>query len=360
MRRYNRPPWRPAPFWALHRFDGGFTMMDGVHLADIHRAAQALANGDIVAIPTETVYGLAANANNDVAVANIFSAKGRPSDHPLIVHVADAEAVARFAKDIPDFATALMRQFWPGPLTLIVPRRGDAAQLAAGGQASVGVRCPSHPVAQALLRACQTMGVWGLAAPSANQFGRISPTTSAHVRSDFGPELMILEGGACAIGIESTIIDCTRGVPVLLRPGMVDISAIEQALGCKVWRAHDVLPSAGHAASHAPRASGTLQAHYAPRAPLYCLPLPQLVARVHAQPEGTVCAVYTFAPLTGMPPTAHWVAMPTSPNACAQALFAQLRQFDLLGVQSIWVQCPPDTPEWEGVADRLRRAAAAA
>ncbi len=191
---------------------------DAVALAE---AAATLRAGGLVGLPTETVYGLAADATNPTAVAKIFAAKGRPSDHPLIVHVADAGGVGHFAASVPGFAQRLMAAFWPGPLTLILPRRPEVAAAAAGGQDSVGLRCPAHPVAQALLRACAEMGVPGLAAPSANLFGRVSPTTAAHVLGEFGSDLLVLDGGPCRVGIESTIVDCSRGVPVLLRPGQL-------------------------------------------------------------------------------------------------------------------------------------------
>ena len=200
-------------------------VLEGSDPASIATCAAALKAGELVAFPTETVYGLGADADNDAAVAKIFSAKGRPSDHPLIVHVPDtgpgAPGLAHFAEQVPQFAQRLVQAFWPGPLTLILPRRAGVGSAAAGGQDSIGLRCPAHPVAQALLHACSALGVRGLAAPSANQFGRVSPTTAAHVAGEFGASLLILDGGACAVGIESTIIDCTRGAPVLLRPGAI-------------------------------------------------------------------------------------------------------------------------------------------
>ena len=161
----------------------------------IAQAAQALCDGHLVGLPTETVYGLAANATDDAAVAQIFVAKGRPADHPLIVHVASVEQVALFAAQVPEFAQRLMTAFWPGPLTLILPRQSGVATASAGGQDSIGLRCPSHPVAQALLLACLPLGVLGVSAPSANRFGRVSPTTAAHVQSELGSDLLILDGG---------------------------------------------------------------------------------------------------------------------------------------------------------------------
>jgi L-threonylcarbamoyladenylate synthase len=237
-------------------------LLDGLDPAAIRQAAQALAAGALLGLPTETVYGLAADASSDAAVAKIFTAKGRPSDHPLIVHIAPGGGggmgVAHFAADVPAFAQVLMDAFWPGPLTLILPRRAGVGAAAAGGQDSIGLRCPAHPVAQAVLQACAALGVAGLAAPSANQFGRVSPTTAAHVQSEFGADLLVLDGGPCTMGIESTIVDCTRGAPVLLRPGSIGRDQIEQACGQPLRDKDDV--------ANAPRASGTLEAHYAPTA----------------------------------------------------------------------------------------------
>ena len=238
-------------------------VIDGNDPGAIARAADALAAGPLVGLPTETVYGLAANADDPQAVAAIFHAKGRPSDHPLIVHIAPSapEALSHYAASVPDFAARLIEAFWPGALTLILPRQPDHAAAAAAGQTSVGLRCPSHPVAQALLRACLARGVYGVAAPSANQFGRVSPTTAAHVDSEFDFDLLVLDGGACEVGIESTIVDCSRGVPVLLRPGGVTAAQIEAACGQKLLSPEDLR-------ADTPRASGTLESHYAPRARL--------------------------------------------------------------------------------------------
>ncbi|HNN15988.1 MAG TPA: L-threonylcarbamoyladenylate synthase, partial [Giesbergeria sp.] len=198
-------------------------ILDGNDPSAIAAAARALRGGALLGLPTETVYGLAADASSDAAVAQIFAAKGRPSDHPLIVHVADASGITHFAREVPAFAQALVDAFWPGPLTLILPRLSGVATAATGGQDSVGLRCPAHPVAHAVLQACAAPGdgpelggppVWGLAAPSANRFGRVSPTTAQHVQDELGEALLVLDGGPCGVGIESTIVDCTRGVPV--------------------------------------------------------------------------------------------------------------------------------------------------
>jgi L-threonylcarbamoyladenylate synthase len=332
-------------------------ILDGRDAASIAAAAQALRQGELVGLPTETVYGLGADAGNDAAVAKIFAAKGRPSDHPLIVHVADAASVAHFAREVPAFAQQLIQAFWPGPLTLILPRRADVGAAAAGGQDSIGLRCPSHPVAHALLRACRALGVQGLAAPSANKFGRVSPTTAGHVRGEFGDDLLILDGGACDVGIESTIIDCTRGAPVLLRPGAITREQVQAACGLNLLD-REALDAP------APRASGTLASHYAPHAKVRLMDATALQAALDVL--GTdidggraTIAVYARAILRTPASKVLYRRMPDDAAATAQQLFAVLREFDAQGVKLIWVESPPDTTEWEGVRDRLQRAAAA-
>lgn len=333
--------------------------LDGHDAGAIAQAARVLADGGLVAFPTETVYGLGADAASDAAVAGIFAAKGRPSDHPLIVHVADPSGVVRFATEIPAFATALMRAFWPGPLTLILPRRAGVAQASAGGQDTIGLRCPSHPVARALLTACAAMvpPVSGLAAPSANRFGRVSPTTAAHVRSEFGDALLVLDGGPCEVGIESTIIDCTRGAPVLLRPGGLSRADIAAVCGQPV-RSQQELADAG--AGDAPRASGTLEAHYAPNARVRLMDARALQTALDLLgADATRIATYSRAILQTRSPAVLRRRMPDDAAATAQQLFSVLREFDAAGVSLIWIETPPDGPEWEGVRDRLQRAAAA-
>ncbi|MBP6305982.1 MAG: threonylcarbamoyl-AMP synthase [Giesbergeria sp.] len=328
-------------------------ILDGHLPASIAAAAQALRSGALLGLPTETVYGLAADASSDAAVAKIFAAKGRPSDHPLIVHVADASGIAHFASAVPAFAQALVDAFWPGPLTLILPRRAGVASAATGAQGSVGLRCPAHPVALAVLRACAAEGVWGVAAPSANRFGRVSPTTAAHVQSEFGDDLLVLDGGACSVGIESTIVDCTRGAAVLLRPGAITRAQIEAACGQRLLSKEEL-------EAHTPRASGTLLAHYAPSAPVRLMDAAALQAAWDARSaDAPALAIYARAPLQHgtAPATLH--AMPASAKATAAELFAQLRQFDEQGAYEIWIETPPGTPDWEGVRDRLQRAAAA-
>jgi L-threonylcarbamoyladenylate synthase len=333
-------------------------ILDGHLPASLSAAAQALQRGELVALPTETVYGLGADADQPAAVAKIFAAKSRPADHPLIVHVADPATVSHYAASLPPFASALMQAFWPGPLTLIVPRKDGVAAATAGGQTSIGLRCPAHPVAQALLRAAKALGVHGVAAPSANQFGRVSPTTAAHVQSEFGADLLILDGGACEVGIESTIIDCTRGVPVLLRPGAITREQVQAVCGQPVRLPHEATDAP------APRASGTLASHYAPTAPVRLMDAAKLQAAVamlgktSAPTTNNTIAVYARTPLAGDSAVLRVRRMPDDAASVAQELFAVLRDFDAQGVTLIWVETPPEGSDWDGVRDRLQRAAA--
>jgi len=324
-------------------------ILDGSDSAAIERAAKALAAGELVAFPTETVYGLGARADDDAAVAKIFAAKGRPADHPLIVHVADADGARMFAAQVPPVAVRLVAAFWPGPLTIIVARAAGVGAAAAGGQSSIGLRCPSHPVARALLSAARSHGVPGVAAPSANRFGRISPTRAAHVAAEFTDDLLVLDGGDCEVGIESTIVDCTRGRPVLLRPGVLTRAQIEVAAG-------EPLAEADAAA---PRASGTLESHYAPRAPLRLMAAGELHTALRMLGgSGPKLAVYSRPLPAGMGPGLLHRVMPERAADAAHELFSVLREFDDEGARLIWVEEPPALPEWEGVRDRLRRAAA--
>ena len=328
-------------------------ILDGQHADSIAAAARALREGRLLGLPTETVYGLAADADNDQAVAEIFRTKGRPSDHPLIVHVADASGIDHFAAEVPAFAQALVQAFWPGPLTLILPRRPGRASAATGGQDSVGLRCPSHPVAHAVLAACVAEGVHGVAAPSANRFGRVSPTTAAHVQSEFGDDLLVLDGGPCDVGIESTIIDCTRGVPVLLRPGAITREQVQAACGLAPLSKED-LPD------HTPRASGTLEAHYAPQAKVRLMDAKALQTGLDLLgADAAHLAVYARSPVRTRSAQVTVRRMPDDPTAAAQQLFSALRSFDDAGVRLIWIEQPPASPDWEGVRDRLQRAAAA-
>jgi L-threonylcarbamoyladenylate synthase len=329
-------------------------VLDGSNPEHIVRAAEALAAGQLLGLPTETVYGLAADASQDAAVRAIFSTKGRPADHPLIVHVARADAVPAFASQVPAFAQRLIDAFWPGPLTLILPRRPGVAEAAAGGHPTIGLRCPAHPVAHALLLAAAERGVTGLAAPSANRFGRVSPTTAAHVAAEFGEPLLVLDGGPCAVGIESSIVDATRGAPVLLRPGQLDRAALAAVAG-QALRHPDEL------AQPDPQAPGTLSAHYAPRARLRLMSASELRAGLELLgADARHLAVWARAPLRPATGAVLLRRMPDDAAEAARQLFAVLRGFDDDGARLIWVEAPPEGADWDGVRDRLRRAAASA
>jgi L-threonylcarbamoyladenylate synthase len=297
------------------------------------------------------VYGLGARADDAAAVARIFHTKGRPANHPLIVHVASLEAAEQFG-ELGPVPLALARAFWPGALTLIVPRREGVGEAAAGGQSSIGLRWPAHPVAQALLQAAAARGIHGVAAPSANRFGRISPTRAEHVMAEFGDDLLVLDGGPCPLGIESTIVDCSRAAPALLRPGTLGRAAIEAVIG-------NSLRAAG---PDAPRASGTLLAHYAPAARLRLMDAPALRAAFEVLAGGPAPAgLAVYSRSVGQAPRGiDWRRMPEQPADAAHELFAALREFDARGAKLIWVESPPPDPAWDGVRDRLTRAAAAA
>jgi L-threonylcarbamoyladenylate synthase len=322
------------------------------------QAAHVLSQGGLIGLPTETVYGLAADALNPQAVGAIFQAKGRPADHPLIVHVVDAAQVALFAQDVPAFAQRLMTAFWPGPLTLILPKKSGVADAAAGGHQTIALRCPAHLMAQAVLQAAQSLGVQGVAAPSANLFGSVSPTTAAHVREAF-PSLLVLDGGACDVGIESTIVDCSRGTPVLLRPGMLSLSQLSQACGVAVLNSTSLETTSATSADalneQAPAAPGSLASHYAPRARLRLLSADEMLSRL---PRMAVQVALWSRTLLDVPAGVWWVKMPSDAAQCAHELFAQLRAMDAKGVQEIWVETPPEGEAWDGVRDRLQRAAA--
>ena len=325
----------------------------GTDPAAIAEAARLIRSGELIGLPTETVYGLGADASNDAAVALIFAAKGRPTNHPLIVHIAEAQQVLDYASSVPPFAARLIAAFWPGPLTLILSRKPGVATAAAGGQDSIGLRCPSHPVAQALLKTYRT----GVAGPSANRFGRVSPTTAAHVADELGDALFVLDGGPCDVGIESTIVDCTRGHPVLLRPGVLTRAQLEAACGEPVLDTEAL-------SSNAPRASGTLASHYAPNAKVRLMDKAELQKAVAALPNSTTTAapvaVYAYSipgPHTVSSASVLYRAMPLQASQVAHELFAVLRDFDAQGVAQIWVEALPATTEWDGVRDRLTRAA---
>ncbi|MCK6395252.1 L-threonylcarbamoyladenylate synthase [Zoogloea sp.] len=312
---------------------------------DIPRAVALLRQGELVALPTETVYGLGADALNPAAVAKIFAAKGRPSDHPLIVHLADAEQIVDWARDIPREAIALARAFWPGPLTLILKKDEAVPDLVTGGQGTVGLRVPNHPVALELLRAFGG----GVAAPSANRFGRISPTTAEHVRQELGDRVpLILEGGACQVGLESTILDLSRDVPVILRPGAIGVDDIARVIGRRPR-----LRGEEQQADTAPRVSGALAAHYAPRTPLELIASAELPTRARS---GDAVLARQPAPAS-LPEGVDWIAASADPLAYGHDLYATLRALDESPCTRILVEAPPVTPAWSAVADRLGRAA---
>ncbi len=331
----------------------------------ILEAAQRLAQGRLVAFPTETVYGLGADAENPEAVARIYAAKQRPANHPVIVHLSPDTDPGYWAASISPQARLLMAAFWPGPLTLILPRAARIPDAVSGGQDSIGLRCPSHPVAQRLLHAFAALkphGFGGVAAPSANQFGQVSPTRADHVRGEFphldSQALMILEGGASEVGIESTILDLSRldqGIgPVLLRPGHVTAAQIAEVLG--------VAPALPDAA--APRVSGSLKAHYAPRTPVSLVSADDLAAWVGGTGiPGTerrrVVAVVLGAAPGAAPAGADWVVLPADPVVYARRLYALLRELDEAGYDRILLQRPPAGPAWQGIEDRITRASAA-
>jgi len=359
-------------------------------LDDVQAAAARLAQGGLVAFPTETVYGLGADASNPQALARIYAAKQRPNNHPLIVHVTGTPALGVWARRVPEVTQEAAHQlgaaFWPGPLTLVVPRAKHVLDAATGGQDSVALRCPAHPLAQALLAAftalsaTKNQGAAGLAAPSANLFGHVSPTAAAHVVSEFASSLedvWVLDDAAVYndadsgvhIGIESTIVDVSRVdkasgkvKPVLLRPGHISAAQLEAVLGCPV-----AIPDPLHHDPATPRVSGSLRAHYAPRTPLYVVDGATLQALLRQGVKGTdkKTAVWHFGLTDGVrdllpAPDIDFYLAPAHAAPYARQLYAQLRAFDDAGCYArILVQKPPVTMEWAGVMDRLSRAAAA-
>jgi L-threonylcarbamoyladenylate synthase len=306
---------------------------------DIARAVELLRAGKLVAFPTETVYGLGADAANPSAIKKLYEAKGRPADHPVIVHFASAGDAFRWAREVPDGAKALAKRFWPGPLTLILKRSALAKDFVTGGQDNVGLRVPSHPVAHQLLLSFGN----GIAAPSANRFGHVSPTTAAHVREDLGNDVdLVLEGGPTQVGIESTIVDFSGGAPVLLRPGHLSKAELEGVLGSIVAEKREA----------SPRHSGGLERHYAPGTPAHLVPTFQLDKEIAKR--GDKVAVLAFSRPDER--VDYWLRMPRDPQAYAQRLYAALRELDRAGCEAILVESPPEAPEWSAVLDRLRRA----
>lgn len=306
---------------------------------NLHDAAAILETGNLVAFPTETVYGLGADATNEAAVQKLFALKDRPATHPVIVHLGSAELLNEWAVAVPETAYALADRFWPGPLTLILRRREGVPDAVTGAQETVGLRVPGHPVALGLLR---TFG-GGIAAPSANRFGHVSPTTAAHVRAEFGDAVPVLDGGPCGVGLESTILDLSGRVPRLLRPGAVTKAELEDVLGVPVG-ARDM---------DSPRASGTLERHYAPGT--------ETLLVTDAAPVSTeLDAVLSRRSRPGGIKAERWLALPDDPAAYGQRLYAALRDLDALGCEHLYIETVPETLDWAAVRDRLGRAAAPA
>ncbi|MBM7118423.1 threonylcarbamoyl-AMP synthase [Archangium primigenium] len=309
------------------------------------RAVEMLRRGGVIALPTETVYGLAANAEDELAVRRVFAIKGRPATHPLIVHVASAEAMASWVRAIPEEAQRLAAAFWPGPLTLVLPRSARATDAVTGGQDTVALRVPQHPLARAVLEALGG----GVAAPSANRFGRVSPTTAEHVRADLGEDVdLVLDGGPCTVGVESTIVDLSQGEPAVLRPGGLAVEAVERVLG----RAVPVRTSS------TVRVSGSLASHYAPRAGVLLCEPAQAAARVEAlRAQGQRVGVLGPEGL-GLPAGVPLYEVPEEPSGAARVLYTRLREADAHG-HDVLVACLPRA-EGLGLAvrDRLARAAA--
>ena len=312
-------------------------------VATVEEAVAALRRGGLVGFPTETVYGLGADARNPQALARLFEVKGRPAAHPVIVHIADASALAQWARDIPEYAQRLARAFWPGPLSLVLKRAEGVLDAVTGGQDTVGLRVPSHPVAQELLQAFGG----GIAAPSANRFGRVSPTEAGHVRADLGADVdVVLDGGRSQVGIESTIVDCSGERPVLLRPGRITAAQVEEV-------AQVPLAAPDETSTRAP---GTLASHYAPRAKLRLLKRTGMLEAISAH-KGRRIAALAIEVAVPRVSAALLIVVPAVAAEYARALYANLRALDAAGADLILVELPPDTPAWAGVLDRLRRAA---
>ncbi|MGZ5152307.1 MAG: L-threonylcarbamoyladenylate synthase [Burkholderiales bacterium] len=311
----------------------------------IEEAVAVLRAGELVAFPTETVYGLGADASNHDAVKKIYAAKGRPRNHPLIVHVAKVAQIETWAAEIPAQAQRLADRYWPGPLTLILKRAGHVNDLVTGGQDTIALRVPSHPVAQALLSAFGG----GIAAPSANRYGRVSSTRAEHVRAEFGDAVRcVLDGGACDVGIESTIVDMSGAVPALLRPGHITAMDLEDALGQRL----------APATATSPRAPGTLAKHYAPQTPLMVMEadlMLELVASMRRQ--GQRVAVLARSARQSLPSGLTWINAALDPAGYAHDLYANLRALDHAGCSAIVVEQPPLDSAWAAIHDRLMRAA---
>ncbi len=316
---------------------------------NVEDAVIALAAGGVIGLPTETVYGLAADAANRDAVLTIYQVKGRPADHPLIVHVL-TDAQARLWGEWNPSAQRLADAFWPGPLTIVLTRLPQAAPWACAGHATIALRCPSHPVAREVLARLLPLGITGIAAPSANRFGRVSPTSAAHVRADLGDEVVVvLEGGDSDVGIESTIVDLSRGHPVLLRPGHISADEIAAVLG-------ELVAAPDHGA---PKVSGSLASHYAPATALRLVPAGEIEAALaQALAAGRRVALWSMRRPESDDGRIAWHAQPASAEALEHDLYRMLRTLDDAQADLILIESPPAGPAWAAVHDRLQRAAA--
>ncbi|MEA3300097.1 MAG: L-threonylcarbamoyladenylate synthase [Pseudomonadota bacterium] len=304
--------------------------------SDLAVAVDLLRAGELVALPTETVYGLAADATNADAVRAIFHAKGRPADHPLIVHIAVAEQLPVWADEVPEAAWRLASAFWPGPLTLVLPAAPTVSPLLTGGQTTIALRVPAHPVFQAVLRQLGR----GLAAPSANPFGRISPTTAAHVQCHLAGRIAaVVDGGLCPVGIESTIVDLSGDQPRILRPGMIAVEAVAQHL-----------PRIATTGAPAPRVPGTLASHYAPRKPCFRIPID-----LYKEPLSNLRLGLLATRPVNWPVARFWL-MPEHPENYAQVLYSTLHEADASDCDALLIALPPSDPAWTAVHDRVHRA----
>ncbi|MGE0581348.1 MAG: L-threonylcarbamoyladenylate synthase [Steroidobacteraceae bacterium] len=315
--------------------------------AEIDEAVTALRDGELVAFPTETVYGLGANAQNPAAVQKVFEAKGRPTNHPVIVHLDSPKYLHRWVREVPDVAQALAARFWPGPLTLVMPRNPNVHDLITGGQDTIAVRVPAHPMAQQLLTAFGG----GIAAPSANRYGRVSPTRAEHVREEFGDSIrVVLDGGESQVGLESTIVACDPTGLRLLRPGAVTLAQLRQVAGDVQVGTHDV----------APRVPGSTPSHYAPATPVTIVPADEIDTRAEDASEGgrRIAVLAQRLPLKTYP-SVTWINAGRRADAYAHDLYANLRTLDKAGCEQILVQEVPADDKWDAIRDRLMRGAAA-
>ena len=314
----------------------------------LEEAASKLKQGELVAIPTETVYGLAADASNDVALAKIFSTKQRPADHPLIVHISDVNQVPNWASVFPETAIKLAQAFWPGPFTLILPAKSQVSKVVRGGEATIALRVPNHPLTLALLKLSQL----SVAAPSANLFTQLSPTTADHVEAGLGANIPVLDGGACQVGIESSIVSVAAdGSWQLLRPGMISEADISRVAGQPQQSAGNNTPLA-----NAPKAPGQHALHYSPRTPLLLFKdrASLMVGSEQCQQSGLRCAALVIGP--GEQPNCQTTQLNSMPAEVAEQLYSSLHDLDALKVDRLLVQLPAATPEWVAVLDRLQRA----